>query len=94
MEHDITWSRWGVGNFYAPPPSVGGLDLDSGSSGCARLGLKKKSEVLFAALSESPESPPRQSGFLGFGYLCILLSLITPATTPFGSVVGFLIEGL
>jgi len=24
--------------FHAPPPSVGGLDLDSRSSGCARLG--------------------------------------------------------
>jgi len=25
-------------SFFAPPPSVGGLDLDSRSSGCARLG--------------------------------------------------------
>ena len=24
--------------FFCPPPSVGGLDLDSRSSGCARLG--------------------------------------------------------
>ena len=26
------------GFFHAPPPSVGGLDLDSRNSGCARLG--------------------------------------------------------
>ena len=77
-----------------PPPLSGGIGSRQRKQRLRAPRLEKKSEVLFAALSESPESPPRQSGFLSFGYLCILLSLITPATTPFGSVVGFLIEGL
>ena len=36
---DGLWPRSRERLFHAPPPSVGVLDLDSRSSGCARLGL-------------------------------------------------------
>ena len=46
---------WCFPEIFAPPPSVGGLDLDSRSSGCARQ-LKKKTEILLPE-SRVPAGP-------------------------------------
>ena len=35
---DVVWARIVKSRFRCPPPQWGGLDLDSRSSGCARLG--------------------------------------------------------